>query len=98
VGYSPVPPRGRRSQPNITFQPQAGRCRTLPVDAKPHVLGARDPDARRRDWVDAWPMFIVPFAFFATANWVHIPFEEANMRRQFAATYDDYVGRIRRWL
>jgi protein-S-isoprenylcysteine O-methyltransferase Ste14 len=49
-------------------------------------------------WVGAWPMFIAPFAVFATANWVHIPFEEAKMRRQFGATYDDYVGRIRRWL
>ncbi len=37
-------------------------------------------------------MFIAPFAVFATANWVHIPFEEAKMRRQFGATYDDYVG------
>ena len=30
--------------------------------------------------------------------WVHIPFEEAKMRRQFRATYDDYVGQVRRWL
>jgi len=49
-------------------------------------------------WVGAWPMFIAPCAVFATANWVHIPFEEAKMRRQFAAAYDDYVGRVRRWL
>jgi len=49
-------------------------------------------------WVGAWPMFVVPFAVFATANWVHIPFEEAKMRRQFRATYDDYVGQVRRWL
>jgi len=49
-------------------------------------------------WVGAWPMFVVPFAVFATANWVHIPFEEAKMRRQFGATYDDYVGHVRRWL
>lgn len=34
-------------------------------------------------------MFIVPAAMFAIANWVHIPFEEAKMRRQFGATYDD---------
>jgi protein-S-isoprenylcysteine O-methyltransferase Ste14 len=49
-------------------------------------------------WVGAWPMFLVPIATFATANWAHIPFEEAKMRRQFAAAYDEYVGRVRRWL
>lgn len=49
-------------------------------------------------WVGAWPMFIAPVAVFATANWVHIPFEEAKMRRQFQAEYDDYVARVRRWV
>jgi protein-S-isoprenylcysteine O-methyltransferase Ste14 len=49
-------------------------------------------------WVGAWPMFIVPFVVFATANWVHIRFEEAKMRRQFGADYNNYVGRVRRWL
>ena len=49
-------------------------------------------------WVGAWPMLIAPFAVFATTNWVHIPFEEAKMRRQFGATYDDYVERVRRWV
>jgi hypothetical protein len=49
-------------------------------------------------WVGAWPMFLAPIAVFATANWVHIPFEEAKMRRQFGAMYDDYVGRVRRWM
>ena len=49
-------------------------------------------------WVGAWPMFIAPVAIFATANWVHIPFEEAKMRRQFGATYDGYVERVRRWV
>ena len=42
-------------------------------------------------------MFIAPIAIFATANWVHIPFEEAKMRRQFRATYNGYVGRVRPW-
>src|SRR5207249_7043678 len=42
-------------------------------------------------WVGAWPMFGAPVALFATANWVHIPFEEAKMRRQFGAAYDNYV-------
>src|SRR5215467_3068565 len=49
-------------------------------------------------WVGAWPMFIAPVAIFATANWVHIPFEEAKMRRQFGTTYEDYVERVRRWV
>ena len=49
-------------------------------------------------WVGAWPMFIAPVAIFATANWVHIPFEEAKMRRQFGATYEDYVELVRRWV
>ena len=49
-------------------------------------------------WVGAWPMFIAPAAVFVTANWIHIPYEEAKMRRQFGATYDGYVGRVRRWV
>ena len=49
-------------------------------------------------WIGAWPMFMAPVAVFATVNWVHIPFEEAKMRRQFGAAYDDYVARVRRWL
>ena len=49
-------------------------------------------------WVGAWPMFAAPIAAFATANWVHIPFEEAKMRRQFGADFDAYVGRVRRWV
>ena len=49
-------------------------------------------------WVGAWPMLLAPIAIFATTNWVHIPYEEAKMRRQFGATYDGYVGRVRRWV
>jgi protein-S-isoprenylcysteine O-methyltransferase Ste14 len=49
-------------------------------------------------WIGTWPMLIAPLAVFATANWVHIPFEEAKMRRQFGAAYDDYVARVRRWV
>jgi hypothetical protein len=48
-------------------------------------------------WIGALPMFIAPLAVFATVNWVHIPFEEAKMGRQFGAAYDDYVTRVRRW-
>jgi protein-S-isoprenylcysteine O-methyltransferase Ste14 len=49
-------------------------------------------------WIGAWPMFMAPLATFATVNWVHIPFEEAKMRRQFGAAYDDYVAQVRRWV
>ena len=49
-------------------------------------------------WIGAWPMFGAPVALFATANWVHVPFEEAKMRRQFGAAYDNYVARVRRWI
>ena len=49
-------------------------------------------------WVGAWPMFAVPIAVFLTANGVHIPFEEAKMRRQFPAEFDAYAGRTRRWI
>jgi protein-S-isoprenylcysteine O-methyltransferase Ste14 len=49
-------------------------------------------------WVGSWPFFLAPMAVFATANWVHIPFEEAKMRRQFGAAYDSYVQRVRRWV
>lgn len=43
-------------------------------------------------------MFAAPFLVFATANWVHIPFEEAKMRRQFGQAFDDYARGVRRWL
>jgi protein-S-isoprenylcysteine O-methyltransferase Ste14 len=49
-------------------------------------------------WVGAWPMFLAPIATFATANWVHIPFEEAKMRRQFGDAFDAYVHNVRRWI
>jgi protein-S-isoprenylcysteine O-methyltransferase Ste14 len=49
-------------------------------------------------WVGAWPMFLAPIAVFATANFVHIPFEEAKMLRQFGAAYEGYCQRVRRWV
>jgi protein-S-isoprenylcysteine O-methyltransferase Ste14 len=49
-------------------------------------------------WIGAWPMFAAPIAVFTTATFVHIPFEEAKMRRQFGAAYDDYASSVRRWL
>jgi len=49
-------------------------------------------------WVGSWPMFLAPLATFATCNWVHIPFEEAKMRRQFGEAFDAYTGAVRRWV
>ena len=43
-------------------------------------------------------MFVGPLLVFATANWIHIPFEEAKMRRQFGPAFDDYARNVRRWL
>lgn len=43
-------------------------------------------------------MFLAPLLVFATANWVHIPLEEAKMRRQFGPAFDDYARNVRRWL
>lgn len=44
------------------------------------------------------PMFAVPILVFATTNWVHIPFEESKMRRQFGERYDRYTRQTRRWV
>ena len=49
-------------------------------------------------WAGSLPMFAVPLLAFATANWVHIPFEEAKMRRQFGAAFDGYMAKVRRWM
>src|SRR5215471_4223629 len=49
-------------------------------------------------WVGALPMFAVPLLVFVTTNWAYIPFEEAKMRRQFGATFDNYTSRVRRWI
>jgi protein-S-isoprenylcysteine O-methyltransferase Ste14 len=49
-------------------------------------------------WVGSLPMFAVPILAFATANWVHIPFEEAKMRRQFGTAFDAYTAKVRRWV
>ena len=46
----------------------------------------------------AIPMFVSPLLVFATANWIHIPFEEAKMRRQFGPAFDDYARNVRRWI
>lgn len=49
-------------------------------------------------WVGSLPMFAVPVLCFLVCNQVHIPFEEAKMRRQYGGEYDAYVQRVRRWI
>ncbi|HEX3916299.1 MAG TPA: isoprenylcysteine carboxylmethyltransferase family protein [Caulobacteraceae bacterium] len=49
-------------------------------------------------WVGAWPMLAAPPAVFLVANFVHIPFEEAKLRRQFGGAFDAYASRVRRWV
>jgi protein-S-isoprenylcysteine O-methyltransferase Ste14 len=44
------------------------------------------------------PMFAVPVLVFATVSIIHIPFEEAKMRRQFGGAFDDYIRQVRRWI
>ncbi len=46
----------------------------------------------------SWPMFLAPIAIFATVSFVHIPFEEAKMRRQFGEAFDAYTRKVRRWI
>jgi protein-S-isoprenylcysteine O-methyltransferase Ste14 len=48
--------------------------------------------------VGSLPMFLVPICMFGTTNWVHIPFEEAKMRRQFGDSFDRYTRSTRRWI
>jgi protein-S-isoprenylcysteine O-methyltransferase Ste14 len=49
-------------------------------------------------WVGDWPMFLAPIALFVTLNWVHIPFEEEKMRRQFGEAFDAYRAKVGRWI
>lgn len=49
-------------------------------------------------WVGSLPMFAVPVLMFVLCNQIHIPFEEAKMRRQYGDAYDAYAGRVRRWI
>jgi len=49
-------------------------------------------------WVGSLPMFLPPVLVFAIANWIHIPFEEEKMRRQYGEAFETYVARTPRWL
>lgn len=49
-------------------------------------------------WVGRPLVYLAPILVFVIANWVHIPFEEAKMRRQFGSDFDAYTRRVRRWV
>jgi len=68
------------------------------VTRNPMYLGLTVSTIGLAIWIGDWPFLVVPVAVFLTANFVHIPFEEANMRRQFGDAYDRYTARVRRWL
>lgn len=86
------------------LDPLSESNRTLIVDGpyrvtrNPMYLGLTIAAFGMAIWVGAWPMLSAPVAVFAIANWGHIPFEEAKMRRQFGAEFDAYAERVRRWL
>jgi protein-S-isoprenylcysteine O-methyltransferase Ste14 len=43
-------------------------------------------------------MFLAPIATWTTVNWVHVPFKEAKMRRQFGADFEAYTRKVGRWI
>jgi protein-S-isoprenylcysteine O-methyltransferase Ste14 len=49
-------------------------------------------------WVGAAPMFLAPLVVFGICNSAHIPMEEAKMRAQFGAVFDDYTRKAPRWV
>lgn len=44
------------------------------------------------------PFFLAAALFYGIINWVHAPFEEQKLERQFGDTYRAYCLRTRRWL
>ena len=89
---------------NTEFNPTSPTNRALVTDGpyrltrNPMYLGLVVITAGIAIWVGAWPMALAPAAVFATANWVHIPFEEAKMRRRFGEAFEAYARQVRRWL
>ena len=87
-----------------TFIPQAREHKRLIVDGpyrftrNPMYLGLTLVTLGVALWNGAWPMLLAPIAVVATFNFVHIPYEEAAMRREFGADFDDYARRVRRWI
>lgn len=49
-------------------------------------------------WFGRPLMFLAPILFFAVANWLFIPYEEAKMRSQYGEAFDAYAKKVRRWL
>jgi protein-S-isoprenylcysteine O-methyltransferase Ste14 len=86
------------------FQPTSPANKALITDGpyaftrNPMYLGLVVATLGVSVFVGAWPMLLAPVALFLTANFVHIPFEEAKMRRQFGEAFDAYARRVRRWL
>ena len=87
-----------------TFIPQATEHKRLVVDGpyrftrNPMYLGMTLVALGIAVWNGAWPMFLAPIAAIVTFSLVHIPYEEAAMRREFGAAFDDYARRVRRWI
>jgi len=90
--------RGAVLNPTATAHPKLVTSGPFRLTRNPMYLGLVIVALGIAFWVGAWPMFLAPIATFATANWVHIPFEEQNMRRQFGEDFAAYCGRVRRWI
>jgi protein-S-isoprenylcysteine O-methyltransferase Ste14 len=84
--------------PTATAHPKLVTSGPFRLTRNPMYLGLVIAALGIAFWIGAWPMFLAPIATFATANWVHIPFEEQNMRRQFGEEFAAYCGRVRRWI
>ena len=98
LGHCALPPRGHRGRATSPTNRKLITSGPYQFTRNPMYLGLVILTLGIAIWVGAWPMFGAPIALFATANWVHIPFEEAKMRRQFGPAYDNYVARVRRWI
>jgi len=87
-----------------TFIPHAAEHQRLVVDGpyrftrNPMYLGLTLVALGVALWSGAWPMLLAPIAVVVAFNFVHIPYEEAAMRRAFGADFDDYARRVRRWI
>ena len=87
-----------------TFIPHAAEHQCLVVDGpyrftrNPMYLGLTLVALGVALWNGAWPMLLAPIAVVIALNFVHIPYEEAAMRRAFGAAFDDYARRVRRWI
>lgn len=44
-----------------------------------------------------WPLVLLPFVL-AYLNWTVIPVEESRLQESFGAAYEEYRGRVRRWI